>query len=345
MLPDPFRSPAAFRGAFTGGLTRLVADQDGLGPFILAFNNAAFDEHVHHALRHELARRFGELAAACRRALRRGADPDEPADDLAVFLRMMAIGFEDLQPVSHRRIGPWELQFNQVRAFRPSRAAAESPRSSRAAFDANGFHFNRPFLRAETFWAGELAGRRADLLYNKFPFVDLHTLLVPDREAGAPQFLNERDHHYAWTLACELGRSLAGLAIGYNSYGACASVNHLHFQLCVRDSPLPVADARWRHNGGDQAYPLGCAAFDDAGRAWERIAALHARDLSYNLLYMPGRLYCLPRRRQGSYAVPAWCGGHSWYELTGGTICFDAERFESLGADAIEQAMAGAAPD
>ncbi len=344
MPPDPFRSPAAFRGAFIRGLTRLVADREGLGPFILAFNNAAFDEQVHQALRHALARRFGELAAACRRALRRGADPDEPADDLAVFLRMMAIGFEDLQPVARRRIGPWELQFNQVRAFRPSRAAAESPQGSRAAFEPKGFHFNRPFLRAETFWAGELAGRRADLLYNKFPFVDLHTLLVPDREAEAPQFLTARDHDYAWALAAELGRYLPGLTIGYNSYGAFASVNHLHFQMCLRDSPLPIASSRWRHNGGGEAYPLGCAVFDEPGAAWDRIAALHARDLSYNLAYMPGRLYCLSRRRQGSYAVPVWCSGHSWYELSGGTICFDADRFQSLDAEAIEQAMAGAAP-
>jgi len=79
-LPAPFRSPQAFR--------------------------AAFDAHIHHLLAPRLLRRFDELRERCRTALRRGSTPSDPPDDLLVFLKLVAIGIEDLPTASFRRVGP-----------------------------------------------------------------------------------------------------------------------------------------------------------------------------------------------------------------------------------------------
>ncbi|HSQ08067.1 MAG TPA: hypothetical protein VLM84_10325 [Chromatiaceae bacterium] len=342
---NPFSSPAALQQAFGAGLTRLVNTEPGLGPFILALNNAVFDPVLHQSVGSDLERRFAELSAACRDALREGRDPDEPADDLAVFLRLMAIGWPDLPRVRRRRVGAWEVQFNPLRGLRPARAAGGQPQGNRAPFDPKGFHFNKPFLRRETFWAGSLAGVEVDLLYNKFPFVDLHGLLVPRRLENAPQYLQRHHHEAAWAMTLALGETLPGVGLGYNSYGAFASVNHLHFQFFQRAEPLPLADPDWVHNGGALTYPLPCTAWDTAGQAWETIARLHQRGQSYNLVYAPGRVYVLPRRRQGSYAVPVWCGGQAWYELAGGVVALDAESYECLTAQDIAQAIGAAAPD
>lgn len=47
---------------------------------------------------------------------------------------------------------------------------------------------------------------------------------------------------------------------------------------------------------------------------WERLSQLHAAQISYNLGYLPGLLYCLGRRRQGSCTHAPWSAGFPWYE-------------------------------
>jgi hypothetical protein len=340
---DPFGSPETFRETFASGLERLLQDEEGLGPFILVLANACFDPSIHHRLRHRLARRFGELAESCRRAFVAGRQLREPEDDMSVFLKLMAIGFDHIEPARSRTVGSWELQFNQIRSLRPRRAAGIRPASIRVPFDPRGFQFNKPFLRKETFWWGTLAGETADLLYNKFPFVELHALLVPDRQANHPQYLTAERHLWAWRLAEQLAPRLPGVLLAYNAYGACASVNHLHFQLSVRDTPLPVASGQWRHNGGPTPYPACCERYSDPDTAWDRLDELHRRGNSYNLVYLPGQLYCLPRGLQGTYDLPPWCGGQAWYELAGGVVTFNADDFQSLRVADLDAALEASA--
>ncbi|MEA3276916.1 MAG: hypothetical protein U9Q81_16845 [Pseudomonadota bacterium] len=340
MHQDPLSSADALRNAFASGLERILKDEDGLGPFILVLANATFDPGIHDRLRHDLARRFGELAERCRRAFIAGRQPAEPEDDLSVFLRLMAIGFDHIESSRWRRLDPWEIQFNQVRSLRPQRAASHRPSGIRAPFDANGFQFNKPFLRKETFWQGRLAGVEVDLLFNKFPFVDLHALVVPDRLASEPQHLSRHRHQFVWALTERLAPRLPGIGFAYNSYGAFASVNHLHFQMFLRERPLPVSLKRWRHNGGAESYPACCERYETEGAAWGRIADLHAQGLGYNLVYLADRFYCLPRRCQGTYELPPWSGGQAWYEMTGGVVAFNADDFLSVGAEDVREALA-----
>lgn len=335
MTAHPFQSPDHFKACFTAGLQTLLTEP-GLGSYILVLANASFDATIFEQMQPALRQRFQRLADHCRLALCGGQTLAGSQDDQLVFLKLMAIGFDGVQTTQFRRQGPWELQFNHLRAFRPTRMTDEVVSGLSRPFDTQGFHFNKPFLRRERMWAGELLGETVDLFYNKFPFVSLHGLLVPSRQAHLPQLLTRHYHEFVWALTETLGKALPGLGLGYNSYGAFASVNHLHFQSFVREEPLPIAADCWRHNGGDRAYPLDCEVYASAAAGWSRIEALHGSETRYNLIYLPGRLYCIPRGAQGRYAHAPWTSGFAWYEVAGGYTTFSREDFDSLDEQAIE---------
>jgi hypothetical protein len=325
----PYSCAETLRRDFVAGLERLLRDESGLGPYILVLNNALIDASVARALGAELAHRFETLASRCLEAAADGAELGEPPDDWSVFKALITMGFAAIEPVREHALGDWRLQFNQVRALRPARSAGAAPLGNRAPFDDGGFHFDKPFLRKEAFWQGSVDGVDLELLYNKFPFASHHGLLVPERGAHRPQWLQMGDHALVWGLASTAG--VAGFGIGYNSYGAYASINHLHFQVFADANPLPIEQPRWRHNGGDRSYPTECFLCTEAGAAWHCIDALQRAGTSFNLLYRPGRLYCLPRRRQGQQRLPDWCGGLAWFELCGAFVVTEREAFARLG--------------
>ena len=335
MSLDPFHSSDHFRQVFIQGLERIIRHEPSAGSHILVHANACFDEQILHPLKPALTCSFERLAAHYRDALSNGRPLDDAVDDQTVFLKLMAIGFSGVLATEFRRLSDWELQFNHIRAFRPPRMTGEAVSGISRPFDDRGFHFNKPFLRSEVFWSGTLAGMPVELLYNKFPFVPLHGLLVPQREARLPQLLTRVQHEFVWNLCQTLGGRLPGWGVAYNSYGAYASVNHLHFQTFLRPRPLPITEAHWRHNGGSRSYPLPCEVFEAPAAAWERIEALHAGETAYNLIYLPDRLYCLPRRPQGSYEHAAWTGGFAWYELAGGFTAFNRADYDNLDDTAI----------
>lgn len=330
------QSRDAFQAAFVDGLTAMLEDQ-GLGTFILVLANAGSEPAIWRQLHGRLEARFADLAARHRAGAFAAAAPD----DLAVFERLLAVGFDRLQQATHRQAGPWLLQFNHLRSFRPPRMSDERVTRLRKPFDPAGFHFNKPFLRKEILWEGELQGLHTRWLYNKFPFAPLHTLLVMAPEEQRAQYLAEADHHAVWSLAGSLGEGLPGLGFGYNAYGAYSSVNHQHLQGFVRDGDVyPLELDCWAHNGGDRSYPLACRRHDSADAAWASIAALHAANTPYNLLYRPGRCYVLPRAFQGSYRHADWTGGFAWSELAGSFTLFDAQKMAALDGAAIETEFA-----
>jgi len=334
----PFDSPGRLQDSFASGLEELL-NAPGLGAYILVLANALFDEKLAKRLQPALEQRYLAHLARIRERLGSGRETGEAPDDLLVFLKLAAIGPDALGVTERRAIAPWEIQFNLLRSFRPQRMSARVGGGIQIPFNPDGFHFNKPFLRKETIWAGELAGRPVDLLYNKFPFVDLHGLLVPDRQAEQPQFLAQDWHEYIWCITRDLSRTLPGLGFGYNSYGAHASVNHLHFQMFLRDAPLPVACDHWHHNGGHEPYPACCLRFDDPEAAWRHIDQLHQKAQPYNLVYLPGRVYCLSRARQGEIEPAAWRSGFAWYEMAGGLIAFNREDYEGLDAGQMQEEL------
>lgn len=320
-LPDVFQSQADYRGAFERGLTDMLSGHHDLGVFILVLANSIMDPELRERLTAGLEARFKALTTE---------PPEATGDDSVVFEKLRGIGWRAIGPVRRRAVGDFELQLNRLRGLRPARNAAARMDSVRKPFDPQGFHFAKPFLRKETFWAGGLLGTQASLLYNKFPFLPLHGLLVPELGQGHPQFLAERWHRYVWELVQLIGATLPGVGIGYNAYGGSASVNHLHFQLFARPDPLPVDAAYWAHNGGDRDYPSGCLRHDDADSAWRQLDGLNRADRPYNLIYRPGHMYCLPRCFQGAHERAEWNEGYAFYEMAGGLTVFDQARYEAL---------------
>jgi len=335
-IPQLFRSEQALRGAFVEGLQQMLANHRGLGVFILVLANAIYDESIHRRLHEVLRERFEQLARHMRETLRAGRPLADAPDDVLVFLKLMAVGLEDQELTRVRREGPFELQFNPLRAYRPPRMSDVAVTRVYQAYDPSGFHFNRAFLQKEILWSGEIGHRQCRLLYNKFPFAELHGLLVMEAEDNKPQWLTHADHAAVWHIAGLLGHHLPGVGFGYNAYGAFASVNHQHLQMFVRSGGgYPVEAGQWRHNGGAHSYPLACHVYGEPDAAWEHIQRLHESNNAYNLLYRPGKLYLLPRRFQGSYAHAGWTSGFAWSEVAGGITTFNREDFDSLDAVAI----------
>lgn len=336
---SPFASLDALRQRFAAGLDEMLARDDGLGVTILALANAAQDPALWPPLRDTLIDRHHRHAAAIRAALRHGAKLDAPDDDLMVFLKLMALDlapdeFEHLQVSPRRQLGPWEVQFNPLRALRPARMSEARVEGLMRPFDTGGFHFNKPFLAREVLWQGELAGKPARLLYNKFPFASLHGLLAPEPELQRPQYLSPEMHGWAWEVARQAGVAIPGFGLAYNSYGAYASVNHLHFQTFVRERPLPL------QRFDLVRYPLPVQRLHDMQSAWFQLDELHQRDTPYNLIYDAEGVYVIARARQGEVPPQSWSPGFAWSEMAGAFSVGAREDYDGLTEVVIEQALA-----
>jgi hypothetical protein len=336
-LPDFLCSQSALHQSFVVGLEGLL-EQKSLGAFILVLANASYHESVYQLLEHRLQQRFAELVTASINGL-----GDAP-DDVAVFKKIMDVGLQPLVATEKRKLRPWSLQYNRLRSFRPARASDESVNTLHAAFKPDGFHFNKAFLQKEVWWQGRLQGRQSRLLYNKFPFADYHGLLVTEPEQNRPQVLSQQAHDFIWQLVESVADRLPGFGVGYNAYGAAASVNHQHFQTCVRqDGGYPIEDRRWHHNGGKHEYPLNCFKETACHDAWQRIEFMHAANTAYNLLYRPGTIYIVPRRFQGEFVPARWMTGMGWSDLAGEFTVIDYEVFERLSAEQFESQLKKAA--
>ncbi|HRK79060.1 MAG TPA: hypothetical protein PLQ95_11025 [Thiobacillus sp.] len=338
MPSSPFVSLASLEQDFAGGLAAMLDKHRGLGVYILVLANAAYDPALWARLSLALAKRHAELAAELTATLRRADKLAEPDDDVMVFLKLNLIGFDHLGRLESRRAGPWEVMFNPVRALRPPRISGQQFEGLQCPFDAMGFHFNKPFLAKELLWEGNLAGKPVRLLYNKFPFARLHGLLVPEPLRQAPQYLTPELHGWAWDICAQ--SSVPGLCLGYNSTGAGASVNHLHFQSFVQTTPLPIQDACFSHNGGIKPYPLPCRRFTDAERAWTHIDELHQRSLPYNLIYSKEGLYLVARIPQDSHTLSPQNRGYGWSEMAGAVTLFNREAFENAKAELLAAELA-----
>jgi len=106
MTDTPFVSLASFQQAFTTGLSSLM-QKGGLGPFILVCANASFDKRVHAATSEGLAGLFESLRAEYVEALSKGEPIKAVEEDLLVFLKLFAVGFERLQATEIKQVGPW----------------------------------------------------------------------------------------------------------------------------------------------------------------------------------------------------------------------------------------------
>jgi len=339
MAHSLFSSKENFRHQFEQGLVNLLQD-DSLGTFILVLANATFDKHVHDYTEHSLLEKYQKLSNQYRYKLQEGILLTEPEDDVLVFLKLLAISIEKIRATEFRHEGNWELQFNHMRSLRPARVSKHRFSGTSMPFDEQAFNFNKSFLQKEAYWSGEFFGKQLAIFYNKFPFSRFHSLLVPDKQNQVSQFLDYNYHEYIWQFAEEFAEKLPGLGLAYNSIGAFSSVNHLHFHLFIKEHPLPIMYNRWKHNGGSIDYPLDCQVFTEIKSSWEFIQHLNEKQIAYNLIYLPGKIYCVPRQHQCDMSSPEWSSGFAWYEISGGFTTFNHDDFNDLNAETLFSELA-----
>lgn len=297
----------SFKNRFRENLARMLAT-DELGSFILVLANSMQDEELFGQLRKPLQAHFARLMQF---------DPEGPPDDQQVFAALRNGNLQNMSPWQTHLQGDWELVINPLRSLRPSRFSSEAFSTLHQRFDTNRFNFNKPFLKPEILWEDHDAGMKLRVLYNKFPFAPWHLLVVPEPDKQLPQFLTLEHHQHIMRLVTAQAASLPGLGMAFNSLGAYASINQLHFQGFVRETPFPLEHERWRHNGGSKDYPLRCLKTASADDSWEIIAALHCENQPYNLLYRPDCCYIIPRLGQGLIELPTWAQGMAWHEVCG----------------------------
>ncbi|MCW8922742.1 MAG: hypothetical protein OQK69_03815, partial [Gammaproteobacteria bacterium] len=238
-------------------------------------------------------------------------------DDLGVFEKIKAKGVGSLSAWQSIPQGEYELRYNPMRALRPVRASSEKTENVFREFDDDKFHFNKPFLKPEILWEGKWQNVPLRVLYNKFPFAPYHLIIVPYPEKELPQYLTKDEHKLIWRLVKEQADIFTGFGIGYNSLGACASVNQLHFQSFIEEEALPIEKSLWVHNDGRHQYPMKCIKATTVDECWNMVEKMHAENQPYNLLYRKGCCYILPRRMQGSAQVAERVQGAGWIEECG----------------------------
>ncbi|NNJ91636.1 MAG: hypothetical protein HKP55_08170 [Gammaproteobacteria bacterium] len=321
-----FTSEDNFRTAFTEGLKDMLAAEQ-LGAFILVLANASYDKRLFSEMKSVLKQRFDHWSEYFA-----SADFDEnllAPDDVAVFRGLLELGFDNIRETEKRMAGIWQLQYNPMRAFRPRRNADSKFDSNRLDYDAQLFNFNKPFLKKEIFWEGDFSGHQLRLLYNKFPFADLHGLLVIEPDKEKPQWLTQQDHEFVWQFLSQTGEQMP-IGMGYSSLGGYASVNHQHFQTFVSKKKFPVELSCWEHNGGHLQYPLSCRKLFKPDEAWKFIDTLQQSNAAFNLLYRPDEVYCFSRAFQGSYAHAEWTPGFAWSETAGNMTVTSSDDFITL---------------
>ena len=301
----------AFMHLFTDTLRNMLSP-DEVGTFILVLANSMQDDELRSGLKHELDVNYKAVQSGIRRG-----KLDITADDLAVFEAIEAIGIDSLSCWQRHNTGGWELVYNPMRALRPVRVSNEMIDSIKQPFDESRFNFNKPFLQAEGLWQGRWHDAQLRVFYNKFPFAPCHLIIAPDPDMQMPQYLTTDYHGMMWRLVEQQQKVLQGFGAGYNSLGACASVNQLHFQSFVRAELLPIEQQQWKHNGGSDDYPMHCYVSDSVRDSWELIEECHKSNQAYNLLYRTGRCYLIPRKLQNSKAVAQRVRGAGWIEECG----------------------------
>lgn len=332
-----FSDTSAFREVFTVKLESML-ESPQLGAFILVLANASMEKNMLDRFQSALKHRFDQIANQL------ASSTDEqlyslPIDDLNVFHSLQQTGLDQLGSAHYRDCGPWTLQFNQLRSFRPARNSDKAITELYQAFNPQAFHFNKPFLQDETLWQGDLANSQVKLMYNKFPFTDYHGILVIDPDAEKPQFLHQQDCMKLDRMISEISR-LDGLGLAYNSLGGGASVNHQHWQLFLSSRPYPIELSSWRHNGGNHSYPLAVSCFESFSQCWDKIDELQSINKAFNLLIRPGRVFLIERKNQGNYISPQWISGLAWSECAGHFTLADMERFNCLENETLLATLA-----
>lgn len=319
-LAQILSSEQQYEQAFEEGLIRILKQRTA-GTFILACANLF--SHPKSLARHqtELHSVFDYLRDHYRDLAQLGEKPTDAPDDIKTMDSLLRLGLDEIDPVVTRRINNTQCQFllnyNPLRHFRPARMSKVAKLQLNTPFNPDGFHFNKPFLEKEIFAEGEMLNRQVSLFYNKFPIVEHHAMLVVDRRSNRNQYLSKEDLYFIAELQASLQVQNPHLVIAFNSLGAGASVNHLHFHCFIEQEAFPIFCPIYTQNGGDRLYPANCHVTNEPDAAWSFVTSCHENNIAYNLLFRDGKIFYLPRKPPQRTIEPFDLAGFGWSHMAG----------------------------
>lgn len=259
----------------------------------------------------------------------------------------------DFGGTKRREVGPYVLQFNPLRGYRPKGGAGSKTIVLNEPYgspESPKMNFNRTDPM-ETFHSEYLGGIKFDFLYNKYPFAPYHFLMVPEKEKEYNQFLGERNEGdflaIAWDFLRKDGHE-SSMRIGFNSNGAHASFNHFHFQgFFLTDGWEPPIEKMIRANGGGPFFSRGVRFIPNSSYtlADARVVLdnLHRNNINYNIYMSPDGIAIFPRKHQGdpSYSPLVTSEdsintGIAFFEMLGEIICPKQPVYDRADAEKVK---------
>lgn len=337
-ISKTFSSPQGYMQSFEKGIIDILQTKTA-GTFILACANIFQHSEFQERSKSLLTETYDHITKYYRNCFEQGKEPDDSKDDILVMNKIIDIGFHNIEPLLTRTLaskhGDFQLIFNQLRSLRPARMSKIKDINLDMQFNESGFHFDKPFLKKEIFAEGELKGRNVSLLYNKFPFIDYHALLVIDKDLHNQQYLPQDYLEYIIELEDDIQKKIPNIAITYNSLGAGASVNHLHFQVFLETDQLAIFSDSFTHNGGSVQYPANCIVFSNKDDSWNYIQKLHDENRPYNLIFKNQKVYCLPRNTTFNEIPGLSLSTFGWAEMAGFFTVNDKDVFHNITTDKL----------
>jgi len=275
--------------------------------------------------------------------------PDNEAV-LKTVQRMIQDGQPLRQPVREKIDEEFSLQYNFIRGFRPLRGARrlDIALNEPIQFDnkgkPKGFNYTSEECTLEKFTTLPYDRMPVDILFNRYPFAPYHFLWVPNRIPDDlkdihNQFLDpEKDKaiiQAAWDTVTKQGFG-QGIRLCYNSNGAHASANHLHFQGFFITQGWEPPFEKFIRFCDDPSRKLKDCYFkgvrwlsksDGAPGLEDFISEMNRRDgAAYNLCLTPSGIACFPRKHQADEEYSTmleqskWTTGYAFLEMLGEII-------------------------
>lgn len=123
------------------------------------------------------------------------------------------------------------------------------------------------------------------VLVNANPIDEFHSLLVASdhREQRVTRFIVED--------FCTASELHPDISIGFNSWSAGASQNHLHAHVVF--SPLPISKG-----GGFESFKNVYQRFTSPSECFDELSWLELEGMAFNLLVHQGVMYLVPRKHE-----------------------------------------------
>ncbi len=279
----------------------------------------------------------------------RGFEVPEDRKVFAAAYKRIKSGKVIIEKPVMKKAGEFTLNHNFVRGLRPIREARRSNVSLKEPPNKNKFNYSTQLCDYEVFETQkDENGLEVELLQNRYPFAPFHFLWVPERKKVHGQFIDlpedEKILQAAVNFICNKGYG-PSVRLCYNSLGAHASVNHLHFQGFFNSKTQNLPIDKYIKKGeieSDKFYFKGSRwiprknleqglidNISEMNQRWE-----NGEKIAYSFYLTPQGATFFPRKHQGdkkyfqNLVKADFSTGFAFYEMLGEILPKRAEAME-----------------